>query len=91
VSPCTGCGRGVVHPPKRKYCDNCSRQASAAWKRKHRHLFSIRWRHDPAGPPPWMDGWRTPEERRAYYRDYMRKWRKRVAPADPVIVERVAS
>jgi hypothetical protein len=25
--------------------------------------------------PPWMDGWPSVEARRAYFRNYMRRWR----------------
>lgn len=77
MSQCTACGRGIIQPPKRKYCDVCSVRASAMWKRRHRAAFARIWEEDPSGPPPWMDGWRSIEARRTYYREYMQKWRRR--------------
>jgi len=59
----------------RKYCKAHSSLASAIWKRVHRRL----WKK--AGDPYWLSDWknRTIEERRTYFRNYMRRYRRRVA------------
>jgi hypothetical protein len=60
---CQHCHTLPVTGRKRKFCDEHSRQASAIWKRKH---------------PEWRTPWvTTHEKRRAYFRTYMRGYRRR--------------
>lgn len=63
-TPCTydKCPEPIVGR-LRKYCRAHSRQASAIWKRQH---------------PEWRTPWKkTDEERRTYFREYMRRYRQR--------------
>jgi len=72
---CSYCRQNPVVGRNRKYCPDHARQASAIWKREHRRVWKA------AGDKYWLDEWKnkTPEERRAYFRDYMREWRRRRA------------
>jgi hypothetical protein len=58
---------------QRKYCAHCAPLASRLWKRDHRRLWKA------AGDPYWLTDWKhkTPDERRAYFRTYMRRYRRR--------------
>ena len=74
---CVFCQLAPVTGRKRKYCDQHSSLASTIWKRKHRSVWKA------LGDPYWIADWKnkTPEERRAYFREYMRKYRKRTTDA----------
>ena len=65
---CAHCRVKSVRPPKRKYCSDCSTSASTLWKRRFRKGCRDR------GEAYWRD-WAPDEERRAYHREYMRRWR----------------
>lgn len=64
----------------RKYCLYHSKLASAIWKRAHRRLWKA------AGDSYWLSDWknRTTEERRAYFRSYMRDYRRRIRASNLV-------
>ena len=66
-----------VQGRKRKYCDQHSRTASTRWKRAYRLVCKRK------GDQYWLSDWKnkTTEERRAYFRDYMRKYRRRLRVA----------
>lgn len=68
---CVYCQAEAIVGRKRKYCDVHSRQASVIWKRLHRRLWHA------AGDKYWLSDWKhkTPAERRAYFRQYMRQYR----------------
>jgi hypothetical protein len=70
---CRHCRQQPVVGCKRKYCDVCSPLASLFWKRVHRRLWKA------AGDQYWLTDWKhkTPDERRAYFRVYMRAYRQR--------------
>lgn len=74
---CSHCGCRPITPPLRKFCALHSRMASTLWKRASRR----RWRA--AGDPYWQSDWvhKTVEERRKYFREYMRGYRRRAARA----------
>jgi hypothetical protein len=59
---CQHCQTAPVTGRKRKYCDTHSREASAIWKRRH---------------PELRGSWKDPDERKAYYRQYMREYRQK--------------
>jgi hypothetical protein len=69
--PCHYCHQAPVSGRKRKYCDEHSREASAIWKREHRRLWKAQ------GDKYWVSEWKSPEDRRAYFRTYMRGYRRR--------------
>ncbi len=69
--PCHHCHTAPVTGRKRKYCDKHSREASAIWKRAHRRLWKAQ------GDKYWLSEWKSDEERRAYFRTYMREYRRR--------------
>jgi hypothetical protein len=75
---CIFCHLAPVTGRKRKYCDEHSNLASMIWKRQHRRTWKA------AGDKYWLSDWKhqTPEERRAYFRTYMRKYRQRAASQD---------
>jgi hypothetical protein len=86
---CNFCHLAPITGRKRKYCDLHSKLASTLWKRKHRRA----WKD--AGDKYWEADWKqkTADERRAYFRTYMREYRKRKALAlelDPATQERYA-
>jgi hypothetical protein len=68
---CFYCHTRPILPPKRKYCDAHSRVASVVWKREHRRQWKA------LGDRYWLADWKhkTDEERRAYFRAYMRAYR----------------
>jgi hypothetical protein len=68
---CNYCRQNPIVGRNRKYCPEHARQASAIWKREHRRA----WKAE--GDKYWLADWKTPEERRAYFRTYMREWRRR--------------
>jgi hypothetical protein len=72
---CIYCHVAPITGRKRKYCDEHSDLASTIWKRKHRRVWKA------AGDKYWLSDWKhqTPEERRAYFREYMRRYRARTA------------
>ena len=75
---CDHCHSSPVPKRHRKYCADCSRLASAIWKRQHRRLWAQRWRdRRDSEVPPWMDGWESMDDYRQYRREYMRQWRER--------------
>jgi len=69
---CGHCGQQLLVGRQRKYCDLCSPLASLLWKRRHRRLWKA------AGDPYWLTDWKhkTSDERRTYFRDYMRAYRR---------------
>ena len=75
---CHACQTQPIPPGNRRYCRACSPRASARWKAEHRREWARQWRADGRrGAAPWLDGWPSLEARRAYYRAYMREWRRR--------------
>jgi hypothetical protein len=68
---CLHCFLRPVVGRKRKFCDEHASQASAIWKRAHRRLWKAQ------GDKYWLADWKSPEERRAYFRTYMRAYRLR--------------
>jgi hypothetical protein len=88
VSLCKHCHERPIPPRHRVYCEICSPRASQIWKVRERRRFRVAWRSSSrTGPPPYLDGWESREDYRAYYRNYMREWRKRrkasVARSEP--------
>ena len=83
---CHWCQTAPIVGRKRKYCLEHSRQASVIWKRKYRRLWKA------AGDKYWLVDWtnRTPEERRAYFRTYMRAYREKLRREKPQRAGRVA-
>lgn len=71
---CSACRARPVPPDRRKYCNECGARASALWKRHQRRA----WRE--SGQKYWLDNWKhkPTEERRAYYRRYMRLYREKL-------------
>jgi hypothetical protein len=69
--PCHYCHKAPVTGRKRKYCDEHSREASAIWKREHRRLWKAQ------GDRYWISDWKSPDDRRTYFRTYMRGYRHR--------------
>ncbi len=69
---CVAC-HNPLKPGFQKYCEAHSKLASALWKQEHRRGWKA------AGDPYWLSDWKnkTPEERRAYFRVYMRAYRRR--------------
>lgn len=77
MSRCTNCHTRPIPPRNRRYCSECSPQASRIWKARERRRWAAAWRAKGcAGPPPYLDGWSSREAYRAYYRQYMRRWRR---------------
>ncbi len=74
---CQHCHSAPVTGRKRKYCVQHSRSASAIWKRAHRRLWKAQ------GDKYWLADWKSPEERRAYFRAYMRAYRHRKQGSTP--------
>jgi hypothetical protein len=72
---CAYCRINPIIGRGRKYCPDHGRQASAIWKREHRRIWKA------SGDKYWRADWKnkTPEERRAYSRNYMREYRERRA------------
>jgi hypothetical protein len=72
---CHSCHVKPILGRKRKYCEEHSRLASVLWKRERRRLWKEK------GQKYWQDAWenKTPEERKAYFRQYMRQYRRRKA------------
>jgi hypothetical protein len=70
---CICCEAKPIEGRKRKYCAEHSRDASARWKREHRRLWKAQ------GDRYWLADWKhkTAEERRTYFRLYMREYRQR--------------
>jgi hypothetical protein len=68
---CLYCHTRPIPPLKRKYCDVHSGEASAIWKREHRRQWKA------LGDRYWLADWKhkSDEERRAYFRAYMRAYR----------------
>ena len=76
---CHWCQAAPIVGRKRKYCLEHSRQASLLWKRKHRQLCKA------TCDKYWLADWanKTPEERRAYFRMYMRGYRQKLRRGKP--------
>jgi len=76
---CIFCHAAPVTGRKRKYCDQHSRLASTNWKRAHRRIWKA------AGDKYWLADWKhkTAEERKEYFRAYMRRYRREKASANP--------
>lgn len=73
---CTICHARLT-AARRKYCsDICTKEAIRRWKRDVREQTRQLWRAGLSAEPPWMDGWKTPDARRAYFREYMRRRRR---------------
>jgi hypothetical protein len=70
---CIFCRLSPITGRNRKYCDEHSRLASTIWKRQSRRI----WKD--AGDQYWLSDWKhkSSEERKAYFRTYMRQYRKR--------------
>lgn len=68
---CCHCQSRPISGRKRKYCDVCSSEASAIWKRAQR----ARWSR--SGEKYWRADWHSDEQRRVYFREYMRRYRQR--------------
>ena len=70
---CIFCHIAPITGRNRKYCAEHSRLASTLWKRTHRRLWKA------AGDKYWLADWnhKTPDERRSYFREYMREYRRR--------------
>lgn len=70
---CHYCQLNPITGKRRKYCEQHSAQASLIWKRVHRRL----WRN--AGASTWLVDWKhkSADERKAYFRQYMREYRRR--------------
>jgi len=66
---CLACQSRPVACNRRKYCAECGAHASAVWKRSQRSA----WKH--SGQKYWLDNWHSDEERRRYFREYMRQYR----------------
>src|SRR5436309_13625120 len=69
---CQHCHIRLISGRKRKYCAEHSLLASILWKRRHRRLWKA------AGDKYWLSDWKnkTEGERRAYFRTYMREYRR---------------
>jgi hypothetical protein len=68
---CKICQKHEVSGRRRKYCGpECAREAKNQWKR------DLRKKSKELGTK-LENTWRTPDERRAYYKTYMRRYRKR--------------
>jgi hypothetical protein len=69
---CVFCHARPITGRKRKYCDEHSSLASVLWKRNERRTF-------PASQGDWLINWKnkSPEERKAYFRAYMREYRRK--------------
>jgi hypothetical protein len=72
---CAYCHTRPLMGRGRKYCPEDGPKASVIWKREHRRAWKA------SGDKYWLADWKhkTSEERRAYFRDYMRKYRRRRA------------
>lgn len=70
---CERCKCRQVPHHRRKYCDKCGTLASTLWKREKRK----EWKN--AGQRYWLDAWKhvSAEEKRRYFREYMRRYRRR--------------
>jgi hypothetical protein len=70
---CFSCHLKPISRRNRKYCALHSSQASILWKRRQRQL----WKQ--SGQTYWLDNWKhkSDEERRTYYRNYMRAYRRK--------------
>ena len=88
---CVGCNARPVAPGKRRYCADCSRRASAIWKRRERAAWRAAWEAaGRVGADPGLDGWASAEARRAWRREYMRRWRRRQAEGADIPLSRAA-
>ncbi len=70
---CSACQENPVAPGRRKYCTECGAHASVLWKRRQRRA----WKR--LGQKYWRDNWKhtSDEERCAYFRQYMRAYRRK--------------
>jgi len=82
---CRYCHQNPIVGRRRKYCPEHARNASTIWKREHRRA----WKAD--GDKYWLANWKhkTPEERREYFRLYMRRYRRRLHAAVCRLADRV--
>lgn len=77
---CQNCHTNSIPKGNRKYCAACSARASAIWKKQMRAQWRAAWERDGRrGRDPALDDWASAEARRAYYREYMRRYRARKA------------
>ena len=67
---CRHCHERRIPAGNKKYCEVCSPLASTLWKR------NLRRECREQGAAYWRD-WASPERRREYQRNYMKKWRER--------------
>lgn len=75
---CHHCRKAPIPAGHHRYCRTCSPLASKLWKTAHRRCWSQLWRQEGCrGPAPYLDGWESREAYQAYYRAYMRAWRRR--------------
>lgn len=78
MSLCTHCQNAPIPRGKRRYCATCSPIASRIWKARQRQQWASDWRsRGQVGSPPYLDAWPSRDEFRAYFRNYMRAWRRR--------------
>ncbi|HQN09293.1 MAG TPA: hypothetical protein PLL76_19420 [Thermoanaerobaculia bacterium] len=88
---CAACCSRPIAPGKRRYCSDCSRRASALWKRRQRAAWKAEWEAaGRTGTDPRLDGWESAEARRAWRREYMRRWRRKRAAAPGEALARAA-
>lgn len=73
---CANCGCSPLPSRHRKYCKYCGSLASVIWKRRLRSSCRAR------SEPYWRD-WAPDDVRRAYQREYMRRWRAKRSAEDP--------
>jgi hypothetical protein len=75
MSACRHCGAAPLPARHSRYCERCSPQASRLWKRAQRRSASLS--SDSNDLPSWLlEGWRSLEARRKYFRTYMRNRRR---------------
>jgi hypothetical protein len=88
---CSTCQTATVKTPRRKYCSAlCAKEAIRRLKRALRQQTLNEFRAGRTTVPPWREGWTSDEARKAYFREYMRRWRRRrretaVAPCETYI------
>jgi hypothetical protein len=78
VSLCRNCNTSPVPPGNRIYCSQCSPLAAKIWKASQPRLSAAEFRRSGGtGEPPYLDYWESRAAYQAYYREYMRAWRRR--------------
>ena len=67
---CRYCHQNPIVGRRRKYCPEHARNASTILKRQYRRDWKAQ------GDKYWLTDWKSDEERRAYFRTYMRRYRQ---------------